>query len=57
MVSVYGAVDSIILILAWVYFSAIILNFGAEFTKIYDIVQGKKIISNEYSVQINKEIN
>ena len=57
MASVYGAAGSIILILAWVYYSAIILYFGAEFTKVYANIQGKKIIPNEYSVQINKEIN
>lgn len=42
MASVYGAAGSIILILAWVYYSAIILYFGAEFTKVYANIQGKK---------------
>ena len=55
VVSIYGAAGSIILILAWVYYSAIILYFGAEFTKIYAHIHGDKIIPNEYSVQILKE--
>ncbi len=55
--SIYGAAGSIILILAWVYYSAIILYFGAEFTKVYANTHGKKIIPNEYSVQIKKQIN
>jgi membrane protein len=52
--SVYGAAGSVILILVWVYYSAIILYFGAEFTKVYAITHGDKIIPNEYSVQILK---
>jgi len=53
--SVYGAAGSAILILVWVYYSAIILYFGAEFTKVYAYTHGKKIIPNEYSVQILKQ--
>jgi len=50
--SVYGTAGSVILILVWVYYSAIILYFGAEFTKVFAETHGKKIIPNEYSVQI-----
>jgi membrane protein len=52
--SVYGAAGSIILILLWVYYSAIILYFGAEFTKVYAINHGKNIVPNSYSVRIVK---
>ena len=55
--SVYGAAGSIILILVWVYYSAIILYFGAEFTKVYTNTHGGKIIPNAYSVQIIKTAN
>ena len=48
----YGAAGSIILILIWVYYSAIILYFGAVFTKVYATNRGHKIIPNEYSVLI-----
>lgn len=50
--TVYGAAGSVILILVWVYYSAIILYFGAEFTKVYANTHGHKIIPNEDSVQI-----
>jgi membrane protein len=53
--SIYGASGSIILILLWVYYSAIILYFGAEFTKVFALLHGKKIIPNDYSVKIIKE--
>jgi len=54
--SLYGAAGSVILILVWVYYSAIILYFGAEFTKVYANTHGQKIIPNAYSVQIEKVI-
>lgn len=54
--TVYGAAGSIIIILIWVYYSAIILYFGAEFTKVYAKTHGSKIIPNDYAVEIKKEI-
>jgi len=53
--TVYGAAGSIILILVWVYYSAIILYFGAEFTKVYAITHGQNIEPNEYTVKIVKQ--
>jgi len=53
--SVYGTAGSVILILGWVYYSAIILYFGAEFTKVYAHTHGQKIIPNEYSVRIQRQ--
>jgi membrane protein len=50
----YGAAGSVILILVWVYYSAIILYIGAEFTKVFAETHGKKIIPNGYAVQIIK---
>jgi membrane protein len=55
MASIYGAAGSIIIILVWVYYSAIILYFGAEFTKVYALTHGQKIIPNRYSIHIHKE--
>jgi membrane protein len=52
--SIYGAAGSVILILVWVYYSAIILYFGAEFTKVFAHTHGEKIIPNGYSVRIEK---
>jgi membrane protein len=52
--TVYGSAGSIILILAWVYYSAIILYFGAEFTKVYSKMYGKNIIPNKYTIIITK---
>ncbi len=54
--SIYGAAGSVIIILVWVYYSAIILYFGAEFTKVYSTRYGRKIIPNDYAVEIQKEV-
>ncbi len=54
--SLYGAAGSLTVILLWVYYSAMILYFGAEFTKVYAEMYGKKIEPNEYSVLIKKDI-
>ncbi len=35
VVSTYGAAGSVILLLLWVYYSALIFLFGAEFTKVF----------------------
>lgn len=50
--SVYGAAGSIVIILVWVYYTAVILYFGAEFTKIYSIKYGSKITPNDYAVWV-----
>lgn len=56
LATTYGAAGSIILILLWVYYSAIILYFGAEFTKVYIKMHKRKIIPNHYAVLIDKHI-
>lgn len=53
--TIYGGAGSVVLILVWVYYSAIILYFGAEFTKVYAIMHGKNIVPNAYSVKILKQ--
>lgn len=42
--SAYGAAGSLIVFLAWVFYSAQILLFGAEFTQVYARKYGKKIL-------------
>jgi membrane protein len=52
LASVYGAAGSIVVILVWVYYTAVILYFGAEFTKVYSIKYGSKIMPNDYAVWV-----
>ena len=67
--SSYGSASSLVILLLWVYYSAVILYFGAEFTKAFSlkygteirpeayavVVQTVQIESNEKSVQKNEE--
>jgi membrane protein len=41
--SAYGAAGSLLVLLLWIYYSALTLFFGAEFTKVYAIRRGKAI--------------
>jgi membrane protein len=52
----YGAAGSLIVILLWVYYSALILYFGAEFTKAYAYSFGNKIIPNSYAVYVENKM-
>jgi membrane protein len=50
----YGAAASVVIILAWVYYSSVILYFGAEFTKIYALHSGEGIRPKQTAVFIIK---
>jgi membrane protein len=51
----YGTAASIIIILVWVYYSSIILYFGAEFTKMHALQHGAGIKPKETAVFIIKK--
>jgi membrane protein len=51
----YGAAASIVLILLWVYYTSIILYFGAEFTKVYALRYGAGIEPDKTAVFIIKQ--
>ena len=50
--STYGAAGSVIIILAWVYYSAQILFFGAEFTQVYARRYGSRIVPSDHAVPL-----
>lgn len=47
--SAYGAAGSLIVFLAWVYYSAQIVLLGAEFTQVYTRIYGSKVRPSKYS--------
>ncbi len=55
-VGVYGAAGSIIIILLWIYYSSVLLYFGAEFTRIYALTHGHGIRPNKFSVSIEHRV-
>jgi membrane protein len=50
----YGAAASVVILLAWVYYSSLILYFGAEFTKVYALYSGEGIRPKQTAVFIIK---
>ncbi|NUY79471.1 YihY/virulence factor BrkB family protein [Flavobacterium sp. MAH-1] len=50
----YGAAGSIIIILVWVYYTAAILYFGAEFTRVYCEYTGARIKPADYAVYVEE---
>jgi membrane protein len=50
----YGAAGSVIVMLLWVYYSAMILYFGAVFTHVYALHTGSRIYPNDYAVWIQQ---
>jgi membrane protein len=51
----YGASASIIILLTWIYYSSIILYFGAEFTKVYARMDGRGITPNRNAVLVERQ--
>ncbi len=47
--SVYGGASAVILILLWVYYTCLIVFFGAEFTQQYALYKNEKIVPNQYA--------
>lgn len=54
MTSAYGAAGSVIVILLWVYYSAVILYLGASFTRAYAHERGQGIYPNKYAVWVEQ---
>jgi membrane protein len=53
--SVYGAAGSLVVILLWTYYSAQIVFFGAEFTKVYSRRFGAVVVPDSTAVTLTPE--
>jgi len=51
----YGAAGSIVILITWVYYSAQILYFGAEFTQVYATTHGSHVVPTENAVPLTPE--
>ena len=52
--STYGAAGSLVILLLWVYYSAIILYLGAEFAKAWSAHKGSSLQPDDYAVALKK---
>jgi len=55
--SAYGAAGSLVLLLVWVYYSAQVFFFGAEFTQVYARWRGRPIEPNRNAVRFTKTLH
>jgi membrane protein len=53
--SAYGAAGSVVIVLLWIYYSSLILLFGAEFTQIYAEKKGLPLQPSEYAEPVTPE--
>jgi membrane protein len=53
--SAYGAAGSLITLLLWIFYSAQILLFGAEFTKVYANAYGSKVEPQRHAVKVERK--
>lgn len=53
--STYGAAGSIIILLLWIYYSAVILYVGAEFTQAWTEAKGEHIEPADYAVHVEQK--
>jgi membrane protein len=51
----YGAAGSFIIVVLWVYYSALILYLGAIYTRVYAIHKGSHIYPNKYAVWVEQK--
>jgi membrane protein len=52
---VYGAAGSLVVLLMWIYYSAQIVYFGAEFTKVYAKYRGHRVAPSANATQMTQE--
>jgi membrane protein len=53
--SAYGAASSLVTLLLWVFYSAQILLFGGEFTKVYADFYGSPVLPDQHAVRVEKK--
>jgi membrane protein len=54
--STYSSAGSMVILMLWIYYSATILYFGAEFTKAYALKFGGEIKPKDYAVTLEAEL-
>lgn len=54
LTTIYGGAGSIIVILLWVYYSSVILYFGAVFTRVFAIHNHMNIYPSQYAVWVEQ---
>ncbi|HEU5013229.1 MAG TPA: YihY/virulence factor BrkB family protein [Roseiflexaceae bacterium] len=53
--STYGAAASLVILLAWIYYSALIVFFGAEFTQVYARKYGSQLKPSSHAIPVTDD--
>src|SRR5258706_16189894 len=53
--SAYGAASSLITLLLWIFYSAQILLFGAEFTQVYSNTYGSHVKPQKHAIMVERK--
>src|ERR1700738_2176494 len=53
--SAYGAASSLITLLLWIFYSAQILLFGAEFTQVYGNTYGSQVKPQQHAIMVERK--
>ena len=53
--STYGAAGSLVVLLMWVYYSSMILLFGAAFTRAHCEARGLKILARSTAIRVKRQ--
>jgi len=53
--SAFGAAGSLVVVLVWVYYSSMILFFGAEFTQVYARLYGSRIVPDPDARRVSED--
>lgn len=54
--STYGAAGALVVVLLWVYYSSLILFFGAAITKAKTLASGRKVVPRALAVRVKQEV-
>ncbi|HLS28371.1 MAG TPA: YihY/virulence factor BrkB family protein [Opitutales bacterium] len=54
--STYGAAGALVVVIFWVYYSGLILLFGAEFIKVYTYSRGIKVLPKATAARVHRRI-
>jgi membrane protein len=52
LVRTFGAAGALVVLLVWVYYSALIILFGAEFIKVFATQRGRAVLPASHAVHV-----
>jgi len=54
--SAYGASGSLVVFLSWVYYSSVLILFGAKFTYEYTLLKDSHLVAEDHSIFVEEKV-